>query len=195
MATLLAVFVAAGLMAGTPRPQPGSAANECAGLCASRPPEPKPDGAALAHAAGSNVVECAKSPDAPSPCLIFFDSDGAGFSLNNWAESLTGKATGLYLKNGHVLAVVRQRCDETRAAFRSIKAKMAAVALFREHFPDLPSKIEKLPMRTLIEDDSCDGKEHIAIFDVKLDDLRTIEKRKTAETMDVIKKRSCDENG
>lgn len=167
MATLLAVVVAAGLMAETPRPQPGSAANECAVLCASRPPAPK--------------------PDTPSPCLVFFDSDGADFSLDDWAESLTGKASGLYLKNGHVLAVVRQGCDETRAAFRSIKAKTAAVALFREHFPDLPSKIEKLPMRTLIEDDSCDGKEHIAIFDVKLDDLRTIGKRKTAETMGVNK--------
>lgn len=187
MATLLAVVVAAGLMAETPRPQPGPAANECAGLCASRPPAPKPDAAALAHAAGSNAVECAKNPIAPSPCLVFFDSDGSGFSLDDWAESLTGRATGLYLKNGHVLAVVRQQCDETRPAFRNIKAKTVAVALLREHFPDVPPKIEKLPMRTLIEDDSCDGKEHIAIFDVKLDDLRTIEKRKTAETMDVNK--------
>lgn len=102
----------------------------------------------------------------PSVFVVFGNSPIDTFDLEDWAESLIPKKQGLYVKNGYILALVKAHDeDENNTAFRRMRNQFLAYKMLREHFPDLPPRIENLSTRILIDESDGDfGNVFIVMF-------------------------------
>ena len=82
-----------------------------------------------------------------SAFVVFSDDESGNFDVDDWLDALATKQSGIYVKNAQAFVVSRISGTDEPQAFQSIKAKANAIRILREHYPDLPGKIENMAMR------------------------------------------------
>lgn len=105
----------------------------------------------------------------PTAFAVFGDGD-ENFDMDAWLDSLESKPSGIYVKRGQAYIVSHLGENDEPQTLSRLRAKANAIAIMREHFPDLPQKIEGLAMRTAAALD--DG----GILAVKIEDLINLAK-------------------
>ncbi|MBO7655304.1 MAG: hypothetical protein J6U40_10320 [Kiritimatiellae bacterium] len=97
--------------------------------------------------------------------VVYDDSPSDTFDLEDWAESLMDEKQGLYVKNGFILAVIKAHDNnEYISPFRRIQNQFMAYKMLREQYPDLPSKVENLGGRVLVDKTDYDENVYIIAF-------------------------------
>ncbi len=79
--------------------------------------------------------------------VVFKDDESGNFDIDDWLEELSAKPNGIYVKNAQAFVVSRIGESDELQAFRNIRAKANAIQILREHYPDLPAKIENMTIR------------------------------------------------
>ena len=158
MTLLSTILLACGMVAELPPPAAVNAGTNVVSMAVS-----------ATNAIGRSKDACAQTQPIPAPKLpesvfrVYKDSSADAFDVEAWAESLTAREQGVYVKNGTVLVLVRDACGED-TAFRKTKCQFAAYQILRKHYPDLPARVS-LSNRLLVNDtDAETGNVFIVAF-------------------------------
>ena len=100
--------------------------------------------------------------------VVFKDDEGEDFNMDDWIESLMEMRNGIYVKNAQAFIVSHIGDIDGLAAMRNVRARAIAMSMLREHYPDLPQDIKRLPIRT------CAYMDDGLIVSIHLKELETL---------------------
>ena len=166
MKILTAALLACGVAVGLPPPA-------AAEISTNAPPVATTNATAKAKGKPAKTRPAVATKPPESVFCIYRDSPPDEFDIETWAEKMATGRQGVYVKNGAVLVLVRDVCEENDP-FRKTKCQFAAYQLLRRHYPDLPAKTS-LSSRLLVNDMNADtGNVFIVVF--REQDIRALYK-------------------
>ena len=109
--------------------------------------------------------------------ILYPDVPQDEVSVDDWAEELAEKAEqGLHIRNGRILVVARiPTIEGEHQMLAKTRAKLRAVDLLRQHYPDLPAEFTA-PCRVIVCEVSDSGDECVAVMSFAMKDIAQCKK-------------------
>ena len=109
--------------------------------------------------------------------ILYPDVPPDEFSADDWAEELAERAEqGVHIRNGRILVVARiPTIEGEHQMLAKTRAKLRAVDLLRQHYPDLPAEFTA-PCRVIVCEVSDSGDECVAVMSFAMKDIAQCKK-------------------